>query len=301
VQGPEGAGGDECQGVCERVGMTLDFLSGIPKESWPAITAIIAFFGAFIGAGVAFLGVWLNNKSEDKRRKDQRRHDLICETYFGAVEYIAYFVRVIASAGGDQFLELIQSKEANSKNYYFLNLVASSDVMASFVKLGDKATEIIAKVSLKHIEIVTIDSEIKSESKMWQIYEDQMDKLLGDHKELISQKGFSKNIADNILDCHGEILEKFNSSIERHSQLNQSLFQKKIDLMKFIKVSMRETNPMINEVVFLMRKDLDRKLSNKDLQNMKIVLERSLSNSVNSIDNMILELENFAQKEFSKA
>ena len=247
---------------------------------------------------MAFLGVWLNNKSEDKRRRKQRDHDLIRETYFGAVEYVAYCIKVMASAGGDQFQELIESKELNTKNYYFLNLVATYDVMACFLKLSDKATEIIGKISLMHFEIVIINAEVKSELETRKIYQEQMDQILRDHKELISQETFSQEDSNSLLDRYQETMEKFNSTFDNALLLNKSLFERKISILKYTRQSMKETNPLIYEVLFLMRRDLDRKLSKKDLEKMKMILDKSLSNSAEGIENMIVELENLANREF---
>jgi hypothetical protein len=241
------------------------------KESMAGVWAVI-------GALIALIGVLGSNLCENYRNKKERQHELIRNAYVGAVDHVACSLGVMLKACTGEVNDSTDDVLVSEK-FYRLFLIASPDVIDAFSKFSNTCTEVVIQLQQSFLDIQQcasekdlsqqyIDRALKNMEQSTQYKNEYADKGAEMPEDLLQllDKQFEK--AQNSFDDNVTNLEKLN---QREGRLKLSLLQQGIELVI-------DAYPEAFNAIFLMRKDLDRKLSKKESRQIQASIELMKSN-----------------------
>ncbi len=253
---------------------------------------------AVFGASIALLGVFANNLWENGRKKKEREQALIREAYFGAVEYINYHTHAILRIGQSGQIETGSEGVAASENFYKLFLIASPEVVDAFTKLSLKFTDIIMKLGESALNLQNCTWRISSHQQAIDNALTVMDQVNLDKKEYVDKKENNPELWDLFDERYQQAKQGFDTNRELIEVTQKQEFELKMKLLKECIELLLTTNSDTHGVIFMMRSDLDRKLSTKDSQKIKgstnflqEQLKVSLTGHIENLRLRILEME----------
>lgn len=249
-----------------------------------------------IGATLALFGVLSNNFFENRRRKTDRKHALVRETYFGGVEYINYYFHMIANVnklGADGQLNV----DANiTGKYYNLFMVASADVIEAFTNLFQVYTSTTFKLGMIIVDIKTLEGKINLANGSVENGLKMMN-LSNDSKQEYNDKGFTdKAIWETYQRQYDEGLKMYDESSKNLDDFNKEFLEVQIQLLKESLSAMISASPKMYYAIITMRADLDRELNKTDSKTIKSSIDAMLVQLKSDVDGFVSELDNRIQE-----
>ncbi|GEM_PF-5838484 len=242
----------------------LDIL--ISKEN---ITGIWAVIGAVTASSITLFGIFINNLFENNRKRKDRQYALVVDGYNSALQYLAKTYFLLMKVGGGKIVDMSDIESSSTEKFYKLFLIASPKVADSFIKLSSAYSSVIYSFFEKQLSMAAT----KSEMEVIQIGIDGNNKIINDILE--DMKNYNRENMNNP-EKFSFFQEQYSKSFSENEglQLKIDLLQKKQTELQFTVLaacldSVLKTSPLVYEVIFLMREDIERNLRGRDIRKIK--------------------------------
>lgn len=240
------------------------------------IVGVWALLGAFIASVTTMLGIFLNNAFESRRKKKERQHSLIREAYFGGVEYINYCSSKIASVARTENIDFDEGTVKSSEKFYKLILIGSVGVIDEFSSLSLKFSETLMVLSRKALILQKSAIDVKSYEDAYARALQQMESINNDKKEY-NDKGQHIPELWSLYEQHYQAARAdFDKNMEKSDLERKNQLRLRIETAKDRMNALIELSPDMYNVIFSMRRDLDRKLSRAEAKKLKRILDSML-------------------------
>lgn len=266
-----------------------EFLKNLFSEN--NIAGFWAVLGALIASMTTMLGIFLNNAFESRRKRKEREHSLIRESYFGGVEYINYYVSRIALIAQTEKIDVDGEVARSSEKFYRLIVIGSVDVIDKFSSLSVRFSEALMVLSHKVLLSQKFAIDIKLYEDAYARALQQMESINNDRREYNNRAQSNPELWD-LFEKHYQIAQnEFDENISKAEVGRINQLALRMEIIKDCINALAEISPDIYDVMFLMRSDLDRKLNKKEERRLKKILDTMLEQTKASMEFHIKKLE----------
>ena len=234
--------------------------------AWVVVGAIVTFLGAFIAALLGLAGILISNTLENKRKKRQRDHEIIKETYFDALHYLSFSYHQILKISSGENLSVDENSVSATYNFYKILLVASPEVIDKFTSTAGTLGSCLYHLIEKLVLFKKYDSEEQIAQDGIEFSINCMNEANADIK-----KYFDKGIdRPDVLEGYQAMFDNAQSNYYRNSEIKEEKTKEKYDAqITLVREGVKkavEVSPAVYDCIFTMRKDLERQLTEEEMK-----------------------------------
>lgn len=248
-----------------------------------------------IAAFVALFGIIINNFFENKRRRSDKRHELIRTAYIESIDYIDFALKFFLKQNLHEN-SITEQEQTITRKYYKLFLSGSAHVLEAFSNFSKKFTELSVKLVKHDIEIKSLLTDINIQTQKRDNSLQLMNDINDKKKTYNDKKIHDEKLWNFYIQQFEEANLDFKNSASELDKLNYKKVEIELNRLKCAYNAMLYLSPLAYETIVKMREDIDRKLSHQDNE----IIEKSIRLYLSQLEKTCNEFLEFIQKEIDK-